>query len=770
MFERRLKLFLAILLIISGGLALRAGQIQWLEHDSWVAQAQKHLKKTDSLDTTRGAILDRNGNQLAVDEPCVDAVVDYPAITETPDPEYVTEHAKINLTARLGEQWTKDPNKAKLLADECTQVRQDIADMWTELANCPGEDAGQIEEKRQEIVARVEMQRRSIGYHSFLATTRQTSGSWYRKLLDEAPAISTGGDLAIARQPYIVLPNIDADTQARLARQHDRFFALNLVPGKFRYYPRGTVACHVIGFLGQVGDEQIEFNDAYGYDKLKYYKPGDLIGRSGLEALCERALRGTRGEEDFISGIDDPQQTIPAIPGKDVRSTIDVDLLADVEAAFVKTRTYHLKSDGTTEVRGDLHGAAVVIDLATGEVLAMASNPGYDLNTLDDDYSALAMDDLNSPLLNRATQMAEEPGSTIKTIVGSGAITHNIWSPTDTVVCKGELVIDGKPQPFGHCWTWALYKSGQISSPSHNAVAGDNALPDDRLTIADGLERSCNVCFETIADHMGLFELSYWFDQFGLGRPTGIGIDEVPGLIPHVSKDDHSPALRSRSWSVGIGEGDVKATPLQMANVAATIARGGIWIRPHLVDPADIGSASTRPDPDLGPDVVDLHLSPAAVQTVQSGMYRVVNSLDGSGRGILPINQEPQMSDDPLSLIHIAGKTGTAQSHILTIPKRDPQTGEILHDAQGNEIHVPVEVGAAGTELWYHTSDNNYDHAWFIGYAPAEHPQVAFCVMVQFGEAGGRVAGSIAHDVLEACVQHHYLSIPKQSNDQTLAQ
>jgi penicillin-binding protein 2 len=258
---------------------------------------------------------------------------------------------------------------------------------------------------------------------------------------------------------------------------------------------------------------------------------------------------------------------------------------------------------------------------------------------------------------------------------------------------------------------------------------------------------------------MGMRELSYWYDQFGLGRRTGIGLEESTGMIPDpVDASIHSP-LRMWTWFAGIGQGHVQATPLQMANVAATIARDGIWVRPQLVAEEDIGRAGSHAITDLGPDRVDLHLAPEAVAAVKEGMRRVVNSEAGTGRGILPVEQHPPMEDDPLSQMVIAGKTGSAQTSLMEIPARDSD-GAMIYD-NGHLKRVPVELDSPGTQGWYAGAGltKHMVHAWYIGYAPADHPKVAFCVMVEYGEAGGTVAGSIAHDVLEACVRHGYLSV-----------
>ncbi len=243
----------------------------------------------------------------------------------------------------------------------------------------------------------------------------------------------------------------------------------------------------------------------------------------------------------------------------------------------------------------------------------------------------------------------------------------------------------------GRCWVAGLYEAGKIPSPMHHPVPIPH--PTGFLTISDGLERSCNVVFETIADMMGMRELSYWFDQFGLGRPTGIGIDESSGMIPDpVDASVHSP-LRMWTWFAGIGQGRVHATPLQMAQVAATIARNGIWMRPRLVADEDVAPAATRPV-EMGPEEVDLHLAPQAVAAVREGMRRVVNSDAGTGTQIRPDLQNPPDPNDPLLGIEIAGKTGSAQTQLMTIPVRDAN-GDIIK-INGRVERSPGRTGNAG--------------------------------------------------------------------------
>ena len=159
------------------------------------------------------------------------------------------------------------------------------------------------------------------------------------------------------------------------------------------------------------------------------------------------------------------------------------------------------------------------------------------------------------------------------------------------IECTGFLVIGGKKYSYGKCWTATVGKKvGMVSHhtiPTQAPHQGHDGNPDGFLTYSDALERSCNVFFETVADRLKIQGLSYWMKQFGLGRPTGIGIAEVRGRLPD-SYD--GPNRQFATWTSGIGQGPVAATPLQMCNIAATIARRGIWVRPSLVDSGQVTS------------------------------------------------------------------------------------------------------------------------------------------------------------------------------------
>jgi penicillin-binding protein 2 len=200
----------------------------------------------------------------------------------------------------------------------------------------------------------------------------------------------------------------------------------------------------------------------------------------------------------------------------------------------------------------------------------------------------------------------------------------------------------------------------------------------------------------------------------------------------------------------------VLATPIQMANVASTIARVGIWMRPHLImpDPKTGQLPPLRAGIMEGPDSVDLHLDPEALKACRLGMYNVVNSLGGTG-------QAARMDD-----LTVAGKTGTAQATAFHVPKRDPITRKVLRDADGKPIYLPLEPSTPEKPNpnlpWYRgttgTDKTIIDHSWMIGFAPADNPKIAYAVLVEYGGSGGGAAADVVRAALESCLNHGYLT------------
>lgn len=767
MFERRLKMFLGILLSVMSVLLLRAVHLQIITRSTWSQAAEDFKKRPVLVETTRGRLLDHKGHELAVDEACMDACVDFRAISR--NEKWMRDVAKARVQNDHPDEYKKadKATRQQMLDDEFAKVRRDIDAMFDLLASETGEKPERVDETCRQIGLRVEMRSRLRQYRRYLAAheehVKDGDAPWYRRWLIEGgkdgPQVDAFEDVEdeeISVHP--VVRNISPDAYLRLARVTPRCPGLVLRPGTHRRYPYAFAGSHVIGMLTSVTREDMMADPNLVVDPLREYSFTDFIGRAGLEGLCEPTLRGARGRVLRPPGGEDQIETAP-IAGKDVRTTIDIDLQDQIQKMFANMEVPSEQAgDGDKRTfKVAMHGAAVVIDIKTSAVRALTSYPDYDANTLSENYESLAIDTHNAPLMNRATQSQLEPGSTVKPIVGIGAITQGItvpaWGAVNThtgIECTGYLVINGRKLTNGRCWVASKLGQQLNGHVAHHPVPwesphkGVHGNANGFLCFGDALERSCNVYFETVADALGVQGLTYWYDQFGLGRETGLGIAESRGALPN-SRPENDPSI---AWFSGIGQVGVRGTPVQMANVAATIARDGIWMRPKLVDGDGIALApTTTRSGEPVPDRVDLKLSKEALAAARDGMERVVNSLGGTGR-------HGQMKE-----FIVAGKTGTAQAAPIRDPVLDAE-GKIQFDEKGNRISVlrPLATADHPTDTpWYRgwgPSGTDYNHAWFIGYAPANDPQIAFAVMVQYGGSGGALAAQTSTKILTACIEH----------------
>lgn len=745
MFEKRLKILLVALVVCLSVLALRAGQLQITQHGEWDQRAKASLRRQQLTETVRGSIIDVKGRPIALDLACIDACVDYRVISDPPDDGFVRNEARRRLRGQT--EGKPRAERVALINAEVERVNADITLMWDLLGRLPGSTPERIAETRLSIIQKVERRRREVWSRSYVAAVaRYTSGEkppWLKRFL-----MGEGADVPRLEQfeveigeeiaPHPVLKNIPGEVNNYLTKNLERFPGMVLRPGITRSYPFGTAGAHLLGHLAKVTREDLQNDEET--DELRQYLPFDQVGRAGLEALFEPQLRGRRGKLVRLAGQQEVVETIEAVTGNNVQTTIDIDLQAKIQNLFAKARFE--VSKGVYEV-SPMHGAAVVIDVPTGEVRALASYPTFDPNTIDIDLPKLLEDEINLPLINRATMSMLEPGSTIKPLVGVAAISGGFVGLREPIACNGYLVIGGRQYSVGRCWTMTRNQT------DHRFIPWEDPHPTGNLDFVDAIQRSCNIYFETCGDRMGIAKISEWMIRFGLGRPTGVGVGEAKGSVP---SDRPVPAYlaKSTSWFAGIGQGSVRATPIQMANVAATIARDGVWMRPRLVPLGMPLSPSLTADGI--PERVDLDLDSAAVKAARDGMVKVVNTRAGSGNVL--------KREDIL----VAGKTGTAQAAPFTFRKRDAD-GNIVKDATGRVVREQLRLSVQGNPNplapWYRgTGKTGVDkaHAWFIGYAPAEDPKIAFCVLVEYGGGGGSAAAPIARDIVQACIDAGYLS------------
>ncbi|MBI3301843.1 MAG: penicillin-binding protein 2 [Deltaproteobacteria bacterium] len=438
-----------------------------------------------------------------------------------------------------------------------------------------------------------------------------------------------------------------------------------------RHCPADGFAAHLLGYVGEVNPREMSL--------FPGYRLGDLIGKFGIEKSWETDLRGQGGgqqiEVDAAGRRLRVLGEVEASAGQSLVLTLDQDLQQKAEAALAGKE-----------------GAIVVLDVRTGDVLAMVSRPAFDPNLFargitPEEWRSVTEDPLR-PLNNRAIQGQYPPGSTFKVMMAAAALEKGVISPATRFSCSGGL-------PFGnhvfHCW-----KKGGHGS----------------LDLQQAITQSCDVYFYQVGQRLGINAIAEYARRFGLGAPLGIALDhEAAGVIPDPAwKKERlgAPWYAGETLSVAIGQGYVTVTPLQMAVAAATIANGGTVYRPHVVKRVLSDEGETLKG--YAPEVIrKTGIRPQTLQLVRDGMRDVVNSPTGTGK-------KAQLSD-----VLVAGKTGTSQ---------------VIAGTRGKGTTLPRQYR---------------DHAWFIAFAPANAPEVAVaCLIEHAGQGGGAVAAPVAREVLAA--------------------
>jgi penicillin-binding protein 2 len=410
----------------------------------------------------------------------------------------------------------------------------------------------------------------------------------------------------VRKQPkYVTVTIKDELSPADLAfvdSHHDFFPELVLIQTPRRLYPKNGTLAHVIGYTGEISEQELDEPD------FAKYNQGDVVGKFGIEKQYNDTLMGVDGQRQVV--VDNRGQvrqtlaTKKAVEGKDLQLTIDLDLQTVAELAME-----------------DKNGAVVALDPRSGEVLAMVSRPAFDPNKFavrikTKDWREIA-DNPEHPMLNRAIQAEQAPGSTFKPIVALAGLSTGTVDDKWTVHCSGGVALYGVYQ---HCHD----KHGHGTLAMHR-----------------GIVQSCDVYFYTLGAKLGIDNLAFYGDLVGFGQPTGIDLPhEKSGLMPSEKwklRTQRTKWYAGETPSVAIGQGAITVTPLQLARAIGGLSVGGRWYQPHMVKRA--------------PDqvkVTEWTLNPDQVKTVVDGMYGVVNEGGTGVRAALPH-------------IEVCGKTGTAQ-------------------------------------------------------------------------------------------------------------
>lgn len=450
---------------------------------------------------------------------------------------------------------------------------------------------------------------------------------------------------------------------------------VDIVSSQRRFYPVGGIAAHVVGYVGQPSDADVE-------TATTPLVAGTLVGKAGLETALDAPLRGRPGAMYMeVNASGRPVRELSrerAVPGRDITTTLDLGLQATVMRRLSAER----------------QGAAVVVNVENGDILALASTPSFDPNAFVGGLSAPAwkalVADPDRPLLNRVIGGEYAPGSTFKMTVALAGLNDSVVGPDHTVYCPGYYRLGDS---IFHCW----------KRQGHG-----------RLAMVEAIAQSCDVYFYDLALRVGVDRIADMARRLGFGETFDLGLPGArPGWVP---TEAWKRATFGRPWQkgetviTGIGQGYLTATPLQLAIMTARIVNRGLVVRPRLVrdETPEGGKGTSHGLPSLGAAGRWLDL-------MREAMMRVVNSPRGTAYSARIA--EPNRA--------MGGKTGTSQVRRITLAER-----------------------RAGTRKTEEVPWVERDHALFVGWAPAHAPLYAAAVVVPHGGSGSRTAAPIARDIL----------------------
>ena len=594
MYERRLKIFLLIVGLGMLVILARLAYMQLLQADELRAQAEEKLTLWETLPTTRGRIFDRRNRVLAENEPCYEFCLHYRMLTEDLPTRSRWVHRQLRRLRR----------QEGLSAAQAEEIyRRRVKRTWELAQRLTGATRNEMARAAQDAVRRVRAWRRSHG-----------------------------GPVREENMPHPIVTGLDEAQAVALRLRLKEMVGASVRPAHRRRYPAGAAACHIIGRLGPVTRQEMAALNPAGQlslqAELSRYLPGDLIGKGGVEKACERLLRGRRGRYWRKRRTGQVVREVPPIPGQDVHLTLDLELQRELAARLGRP------------------GAIVVLDVPTGEVLAMVSLPTYDLNRYRREFPKLAADKVDLPLWNRAVAVRYPPGSTFKPLAAMAGLASGRITPSSTFNCPGYLI--SPTYPAFRCWIYKRYHRGH-----------------GPLNVVGALEHSCNVYFYKLGQKLTLPGLVRWLRLMGFADVPGTGLpEERPGILP----DPATVTGVGEARYLATGQGRVAVTPLHVANAMAAIARGGEFRTPLLV--RELSGAQ---------QVRRLPISAEQVHVVAEGMYRVVNSPSGTAY---------KYARDPE--IEICGKTGTAQ----TAPRRVDSNGDGRIDARDRVVR-------SGDTAWF---------------------------------------------------------------------
>ncbi len=659
----RFNIITIIVYLIGIILIAQLFNLQIVNGESYREQSNTRLSRVTKIDSSRGSILDRSGTELAGIRVRNDIQL---YKTNVSDEELNTSILK--LIKLFEEQQVTYPDTFPIKIDPYEYTISDTTlTQWKNKYKI-NEDAT-AEETFNKFKEKYKIS--------------NTDNAEVRKIIAIRYWITTTG--YSTTKSITLAEDVNDTVVAQINERNNEFPGISIETNAVRTYNNGSLAAHVIGYTRKISDEEYKA-------KKDVYDMDDIIGKTGIEALFEDYLKGTAGEKEVEMSVDGTitaeNVTKNAISGSNIVLTIDANLQKVTEQALADC-VEKIKAGGFSQTYNAKGGAAVVMNVNTGEVLSMASYPSYEpqwfVGTLQADKWNYMNDSQTHPLLNKTIQGTYEPGSTFKMVTAIAGLE------TGAITTKERINDTGIYKKYGiemKCWYYTSYRRGH-----------------GYLNVTQALQHSCNYFFYETGDRMGISTLAKYALHFGLGKKTGIELpSEKAGTVASKNINGLGDTLNA-----AIGQGNNSFTPIQIAKYISSIANGGTIVQPSIVktimnlDGTEVSPEEIRKYVNTKLGITDeddgIQISPESIQVAKEGMRMATSEAGGTAYNIFKNFK-----------VEVAGKTGSAE---------------------------------AGTD----ENQNDLVNAWFVCFAPFENPEVAVVVMIENG-GHGNYAAEVARDVL----------------------
>lgn len=673
----RYRVMVISLTLIFAIIVVQLVNLQIINGEYYDEKSQTKLLAERDIIAPRGNIVDRNGIPIAINRMGYTVKVAKTSMTENEKSEMILK--LINIFEKNGDSYEKNLSyylTFNPIAFGSRNQSEETLERWKKDMILKKED--------MELLGTPEAVFRYMR-DKFYIEDKYSDEEAYKIMIIKYDMLIKG---YTATNPLLVAKDVKAETVAQIEERNHEFpgVVIDIIPQR-KYVDASSVA-HILGHIGVIEKEQ--------YNELKDngYGMNDMIGKGGIESTQETQLRGINGkkrvEVDTNGRLTAELSSEPAIPGNDVVLTIDLRLQkAAMESLESNIERIKSKADYKKNFGDAFAGAAVAIDVNSGEILAMASYPTYEPSVFlagaqdkeaQEAITTLFTDEKNKPLFNRAIQGRYSPGSTYKPVTSVAGLETGAITPQNSFITdRGTHIIGG----------WK-FKCMEYPTYGHG-----------RIDLVKALATSCNIYFYELGVKAGIDNIDIWSKNFGLGEYTGVelpweekGIRANKQTKKELRNDDWRPADTAQS---AIGQFDNAFTPIQLANYVSILANGGTKYKPHIVREIRKYDGSTVLKSE--PEYEKLPVKEETIKLVQQGMVAVANAQDGTANQIF--------SDFPFG---VAGKTGT------------PETG-LEHLGQSS-------------------------NGLFIAYAPADNPKIAVAVVIEHGVWGSEVA-PVAKDILK---------------------